>query len=220
MRDRFLLAFILSIPLLLTAQEAYRYNSYYYQRASLFDELPIDSTDIVMLGNSLTDGCEWHELLQNTDIKNRGISSDVVAGVTDRIEQIAQGHPRKIFLLIGINDVSHDLTADSIAQAILHTVDLMHKLSPATELYVQSLLPVNPAVRYKRLAGKEDVVCSINRKLQAAATSHHYTYIDLYSHFILPGSNLLDTQYSNDGLHLMGNGYKLWGELLRPYIYR
>ena len=39
------------------AQEAYR-----EQRRSLFELLPIRSSDIVFLGNSLTDGCEWSEL--------------------------------------------------------------------------------------------------------------------------------------------------------------
>ena len=38
----------------LSAQEAYQYNQFYYQRATLFEKLPIDSDDIVFLGNSIT----------------------------------------------------------------------------------------------------------------------------------------------------------------------
>ena len=49
----------------LSAQEAYQYNQFYYQRATLFEKLPIDSDDIVFLGNSITNGCEWHELFNN-----------------------------------------------------------------------------------------------------------------------------------------------------------
>ena len=68
----------LSICLMsLSAQEAYQYNQFYYQRSTLFEKLPIDSDDIVFLGNSITNGCEWHELFNNPNIKNRGISSDV-----------------------------------------------------------------------------------------------------------------------------------------------
>lgn len=105
----------ISIPILLslllgiaiaTAQEVYHYNLYYYQRATLFEELPIDNDDIVFLGNSITDNCEWHELFDNPNIKNRGISSDVSMGVYDRLNPIVAGKPAKIFLMIGINDVS------------------------------------------------------------------------------------------------------------------
>ena len=43
-----------------TAQEAqdqaHKYTDYYYQRKSLFAELPITSEDIVFFGNSLTNG--------------------------------------------------------------------------------------------------------------------------------------------------------------------
>ena len=53
---------------------ARKYSTYYYQRASLFEKLPVTSEDILFVGNSLTDGAEWTELFQNQHIKNRGIS--------------------------------------------------------------------------------------------------------------------------------------------------
>lgn len=171
-----------------------------------------------MLGNSLTDGCEWHELFNNPHIKNRGISGDIVAGVIDRLETVANGHPRKIFLMIGINDISHDLSADSIAQSVLSAIDRLHRLSPDTRLYVQSLLPVNPSIHYRRLEGKEQVILRTNAILLDAAPRHNYTFIDLYTHFVSDGGTLLDPQYTNDGLHLLGSGYLLWQKLLQPYI--
>ena len=94
----------------LSAQEVYQYNQFYYQRATLFEKLPIDSDDIVFLGNSITNGCEWHELFNNPNIKNRGISSDVSMGVYDRLDPIIKGKPAKIFLMIGINDIAHHLS--------------------------------------------------------------------------------------------------------------
>ena len=75
----------------------------------------------------------------------------------DRLHQILLGQPAKLFLLIGVNDVSHDLTADSIAGMIRMTVERIRKESPDTRLYLQSLLPINESFgRYKRLAGKSD----------------------------------------------------------------
>ena len=57
----------------LTAVAQANQDPYYARRATLFDELPVGKKDIVMLGNSLTDGCEFNELLGNRHIKNRGI---------------------------------------------------------------------------------------------------------------------------------------------------
>jgi Lysophospholipase L1 and related esterases len=113
--------FILIICLLFGANsfsQQGKYGTYYDQRATLFENLPITPSDIVFLGNSLTDGCEWAELFENPHIKNRGISGDVVLGIYDRIDPILKGKPAKIFLLTGINDVSHDLTADSVLVCI------------------------------------------------------------------------------------------------------
>ena len=113
----------LSICLMsLSAQEAYQYNQFYYQRSTLFEKLPIDSDDIVFLGNSITNGCEWHELFNNPNIKNRGISSDVSMGVYDRLDPIIKGKPAKIFLMIGINDIAHHLSTDSIVKNITQII--------------------------------------------------------------------------------------------------
>lgn len=198
--------------------DGYTYDSYYYRRAALFDVLPLKSTDIVMLGNSLIDGCEWHELLQDNRIRNRGITSDVVAGVHDRLHAITSGSPAKVFLLIGINDVSHDIGADSIARAITDVVRCIRRASPSTRVYVQSLLPIDTSKGYSRLVGKDEVICDINRRLEAAAEPCGYRYIDLYSHFTTGDTHKLNPAYTNDGLHLTAEGYLLWGKLLKPYI--
>ena len=70
-------------------------NEYNYQKRSLFDALPIRSNDIVFLGDSITDGCEWAELLDNRHVKNRGISADRSGWLLERIDSIIAGRPRK-----------------------------------------------------------------------------------------------------------------------------
>lgn len=61
MRTIFYVIMLLAGVLGINAQ----HGTFYDQRASLFDALPLDSTNIVFLGNSLTNGCEWHELFGN-----------------------------------------------------------------------------------------------------------------------------------------------------------
>lgn len=196
-----------------------KYTTYYYQRATLFEQLPITSTDIVFLGNSLTDGCEWAELFGNPHIKNRGISGDEVMGIYDRIDPILKGKPAKIFLLTGVNDVSHDLMADSILVMYRKLVSKIKSDSPKTKLYIQSILPVNDEfTRFPKVHNKTQVILDINKGLKQLAKENGYTYIDLYTHFIAPGTQSLDKKYTNDGLHLLGPGYLVWKEVLKPYV--
>ena len=207
---------ILSSPSL--AQEN-KYTTLYYQRASLFEELPVKKSDIVFLGNSITHFCEWNELLNNKHIKNRGISGDIVEGVYDRLDPILIGKPKKIFLMIGVNDVSHNVTADSIVEATRRIADKIAQESPKTKLYIQSVLPVND--RFGLFLGattKGDVVIAINNGLKEMCRELGLTYIDVYSAFKSADSEKLNPAYTNDGLHLLGKAYFVWGELLKEYL--
>ena len=144
------------------------YTDHYYKRFLQFmDEPAITSKDIVMVGNSLTEGGgNWNTRLNKKNIRNRGIIGDEVMGIYDRLHQILPGHPEKLFLLAGVNDISHDLTADSIVSMIRMTVERIQRESPDTKLYLQSLLPFDESFRrYKKLTGKTDMVPEINAQL-------------------------------------------------------
>ena len=58
----------------------------------------------------------------------------------------------------------------------------------------------------------------INEGLMQLAAREGVTYVDLYSHFVDPATGKMQTEYSNDGLHLLGKGYVKWAEILKPYI--
>lgn len=203
---------------LVAIQRAKKYTELWGQRAALYNMLGCDSTSIVMLGNSLTHGGEWAQLTGNPKMLNRGINGDTVEGITLRIDAVVDGHPDKIFLLSGTNDVSHDLSADSIACAIGELVDLIRTRTPQTKLYVQSILPCNNSFgRYKAMAGKEQVIRDINKLLPDIVESKGATFINLYPSFVDSEGNL-DRRLTNDGLHLLPEGYAIWVEILRPYL--
>ncbi len=158
-----------------------KYSTLYYQRATLFEELPVDKNDIVFLGNSITHFGEWHEIFNNSNIKNRGISGDIAEGVFDRLGPILKGQPRKIFLLIGINDVAQNKDADSILRAITRIVNKIATDSPRTKLYVQSVFPVNESFgKFPGATTRGSVVIEINRGLVKLCSEKGITYIDVY----------------------------------------
>ncbi len=191
---------------------------YYVRRATLFEEFPIGKKDIVMLGNSLTDGCEFNELLNNRHIKNRGIVGDIIQGMIDRIGPIIEGQPKKLFIMGGVNDISHDVSADSIARAMEKLIVMVKQGSPRTRIYLQSLLPFNNDVReWKLLKGRDHVVAEANALLEQVAHRQGVTWIDLYPLFV-DDEGRLRADLTNDGLHLMGKGYLIWRDAVKPFI--
>ncbi|MDL2223195.1 GDSL-type esterase/lipase family protein [Bacteroidales bacterium OttesenSCG-928-M11] len=195
-----------------------KYSTFYEQRVSLFDTLPINSEDIVFLGNSITNGGEWCELFENEHIKNRGISGDTSEGVYDRLENITKGKPKKIFLMIGINDIARNIPVDTIAKNIEKIILKIKEDSAGTKIYLQSALPVNPD--FNMFAGhmKPNSIKSLNKQIKNLSLKHQTTYIDLYSQFTIKDSDKLSPQYTNDGLHLLGEAYLRWAEILKPYV--
>lgn len=194
-------------------------DSYYDRKVSLFELLPINSNDIVFLGNSITDGGEFQELLNMPNVKNRGISSDVISGVEKRTAQVMLGKPKKLFLLIGINDVSHNLTVKQLATKYERLVKNIRMLSPSTEVYLQSVMPVNNDFkRYKSLVGKEKTIKAFNKEIERIAKANGCTFIDLTPALADPSTGKLRRNFTNDGLHLTGAGYKAWMNVVKPYI--
>lgn len=209
------------VALMVSSGFAQKYSTFYYQRATLFEELPVSSKDIIFLGNSITNGGEWCELFQNKHVKNRGISGDICMGVYDRLDAILKGKPAKIFLLIGINDVSRGTPADTIVEQIGRIARKIRQGSPKTKLYLQSVLPVTDD--YKRFNSHTrhwQMVKEINSKLAQLAKAEEATYIDLYAHFVDETTGKMKKEYTNDGLHLLGKGYIRWAEIIKPYVLR
>lgn len=195
------------------------HSEYWEQRVSLFDKVPVEKGDIVFLGNSITDGGEFSELFDMPDIKNRGISSDVINGVADRLDQITDHSPRKIFLLIGINDISHNLTLEELCRRYENLVKSIRKKSPDTRLYLQSVMPINNDFkRYKNLFGKEKILKDFNSCIKEIAKRNNATYIDLWNALADPKTGKLRKEYTNDGLHLLGDGYTAWADAIRKLV--
>jgi len=194
------------------------YFPHYYKRFLQFmDEPAITSEDILMLGDSLTEGGgDWGKRFGKENVVNRGIVGDEVMGVYDRLHQILPGKPKKLFLLIGTNDVSHDLSTDSIVGLIDKTITRIQKESPETKLYLQSLLPINESFgRYKKMTNKTYQIPEINARLEVLAKEKKIEFINLFPLFTEKGTNVLRKELTFDGLHLKEEGYQIWVDAIK-----
>ena len=195
-----------------------QYSKYYYQKKSLYQQLPNNKLEIIMLGDSITDGCNWAELFQDIRLKNRGISGDTTNGVLDRLDEVTESLPLKIFLMIGINDLGKGLKVDDVLNNIKRIIRQIKNSTPDSRLYIQSLLPVNPEYQiFPDHVSKTEEILSVNKGLKKICQHDSLNYIDLHIHFI-DEKNHLKPEYTNDGLHLTGTGYILWKSLIEKYI--
>ena len=188
---------------------------HYRKKVEQFNQEKSKTNRLVFLGNSITEGGDWKKLTKDTTALNRGISGDITFGLLARVDEVTSRKPSKVFILIGVNDLSKGIPDEVILQNIFMLVKQIQATAPATKIYVQSILPVNPSFdNFPKSYDKLDHILVINMQLQKIAERFGYMYIDLFEKFKDP-EGLLDKRFSYDGLHLNAQGYLLWGEVLR-----
>ncbi len=189
----------------------------YVLKVAQFRSYPDSEKDIIFLGNSITDFTDWNELLQLDEARNRGISGDITFGVLERLDEITAGKPRKVFILIGINDISRSIPDSVILANYRMIIQRIKKELPATKIYFNTLLPVNNTFTARNHFNKNEHILYVNDELKKLGTTENITVIDIYPHF-LDVDKRLDKQYTYDGLHLNAAGYTLWASLLKPWL--
>jgi lysophospholipase L1-like esterase len=189
--------------------DAQQPSAQYIYKKSFFEEHG-QRADIVMIGDSLTDAAEWHELFPGRKIANRGIYGDSTAGVLERLDSILATKAGKAFIMLGINDIVAGVDVETIAENYRSIVEQLagHGMRP----YIQSTLLA--AENYEQHNAS---VLELNRLLKKIADENDaVTYIDLNGD--LAQDALLNARYTVDGVHLNGLGYTIWLDRIKEYI--
>lgn len=190
----------------------------YVDKIAEFKAAPVTRKDYVFLGNSITAGTNWSNLLNLPQAKNRGISGDITFGVLERLDEVIAGQPKKLFVLIGVNDVSRNIPDSVILRNYKRLINRVRKGSPKTDIYFSTLLPVNSSFgKFKNHYGKDEHILWLNDQIKKLAAKK-VTVIDLYPHFT-DAEKHLKAEITKDGLHLLPAGYQIWAEVLRKGNY-
>lgn len=187
----------------------YHSNPYYDAFLSTF-QLNERETDVVFLGDSITQNGMWSEFFPDKNILNRGIGSGVSEGVLDRFDEIEIHRPKMIFLMIGCNDtvcgIAQSETVENVEQIVMRAKQNL----PNCKVYLQSVLPSNL---------DEGMIKSLNKRyMELASRYENCTYIDLYPLFCNEDGSQNEILFSSDHVHLNGEGYKRWIEILKDYL--
>ena len=183
--------------------------STYVLRVTQFGVMPPLNGGVAFVGDSLTDWMRWNEMFPEIRSRNFGIAGDTTVGLKARINQVVAARPAKVFLMIGTNDVEFNrLTPEGIVANIGDCIDALQKGVPGMTIYVENLLPRQPQF--------DEKVRTVNALLKAAIEKRGLAYIDLYSHFVTNGR--LDPTVTPDDIHLSGQGYLRWRDVIRPLV--
>jgi len=193
--------------------------AHYADKAAQYEKEPVITGRIIFLGNSITEMGRWAYLLGDSTVVNRGIGGDVTFGVLKRINDIIVRQPSKLFLLIGINDISKDVPDVVIADNIRKIIEQVQHQSASTKIYLESILPVNPDIpHFPQHYDKNPHVISTNKLLQQVAANAGVVFVDTYSLFN-DGTGKLKKEFTWEGLHVNPAGFEYWIKYLKQKKY-
>ena len=162
---------------------------------------------------------DWKKVLHDSTVINRGIGGDITFGVLKRLKDVTDRNPSKVFLLIGINDIGKDIPDVVIAANELKIVREIRSKCPKTQIFVESVLPLNPTLpNFPQHYDKEEHVLALNKLLKANAQAGNYTFIDIF-HLFLDDQQRLKAEYTFEGLHLKPAAYEVWVAYLQKMGY-
>ena len=129
--------------------------------------------------------------------------------------------PDTFFMMIGTNDLAVGIAPEEVAANVEKLLDRFAEESPWTKIYVQSILPVNGVdtkAKPKNHWKKGAEIIETNKLLETLCEGRkNVMYVDVYS-ALVDEKGMLDKQYTNDGLHLMGEGYLAWKTVIEKFV--
>lgn len=187
-----------------------------------FDIYPANIDPIIMLGDDITEGINWSEFI-GSKVVGRGVEGETTQNMIDRLDAIASSAPSQIFILAGINDFNNvrtDKSAEQAKQGLIQNyrviLEAIKKSNPKTQIYVQSILPVNTEISFFFYKDINELIKETNTKLKETAGEFGATYINLFDSFY-DGGNLY-SNYTVDGVQLTSLGYLKWKEIITPFM--
>jgi GDSL-like Lipase/Acylhydrolase family len=182
----------------------------YRERVELLKELSVPAEAVVMLGDSLTQRGEWGEWFPGCRVVNRGINGDTVSSAEARVADYLTARPRKLFVMLGTNDLSLGDSVDTIVENYERLLKKIRDTSPSTLIYVQAVFP--------RAGISPSTVASLNERLDRMAGEAGATFVDTSTLFQANDGHSGGAFFLLDGVHLSPEGYRLWQIILDPIV--
>lgn len=166
----------------------------------------------LFIGDSITEGFDLNRHLNMDSLVNMGISGDVTSGILKRLYLVEKLQPKKIFIMIGINDIRLKIPMERIQSQYAQIIQSLKLSCPDAEIYVQSVLPargIDGTDMTNEVVAKS--VRELNHFLEKQCVELNVHFLYLYPLFEEP-KDFLRQEYTYDGIHLCDEGYRFWSE--------
>lgn len=205
--------------LLCTATAIFADGPFRNHRYDSFKVLEPADGSILFIGNSITDMHCWPEVFKTSEgkylpIVNRGNSGTYSTEQSDNLESYLVNKPKKVFMMIGTNDIATsgglNFSPEQVLAYVKSMVTRIHARSPQTKVYLYSILNNKTGNRVEATWLKANELT----KAYADATDK-VTYIDLYDKLANVASG---GAWSYDNLHLTAGAYQVWAKEICQYL--
>ena len=171
------------------------------------DLLP-GETQVVFLGDSLTDGCPIDRFYPEFTALNRGIGGDRTSDLLARMKiSVYDVEPQVAVVLIGGNNLTTMFEDyEEILKGLQGTI-------PQTKVILLSLTAMGG-----RFAEKNGIAALNNQKIKTLAQTYGFDYVDLFTPLFDPDTMEIRAEYTSDGAHLTEKGYEVVSAAVTPAI--
>lgn len=172
--------------------------------------------EVCFFGNSLTCYSNFQKDFPKKKVVILGYPGQGIKGMIKRCNQITAVHPDKIFIMAGINDLNlRKMSYNEFCEYYEELVDSISSQNMHTEIFIQSILPVNHGINSDLPQTK--IILAANERIRYLASTKGCKYIDLFSLYV-DDNNEMKNLYTVDGLHLSPKGYQLWANYIKEMI--
>jgi lysophospholipase L1-like esterase len=196
------------------------FKMHWAARVKEFKDENLAWQNVVLLGDSITEGFEVSKYFAGRRVINRGIGADVIGndmakddprGVLQRLDNsVFDCAPTDVFILIGINDLNSGHTVAQMTAGYRELLQRIRAERPKLRLYVQSVFPTRG-----NYAKRNAEIVEFNGHLKQLAAEFNCQYLDLHP-LMCDANGELKAEWTKDGLHPTDPAYLVWrAEILK-----
>ena len=171
---------------------------------------------IVFVGSSSIRFWDLQRWLPGYPLINRGYGGSIMSDSVYFADQLVTKYrPRMVIVYAGDNDVARDIVAEQVAADFGRFVKKIRQQLPQVRVIYISIKP-SPA-RWQLWNQMADANAKIKQLVDA---DPQMDYVDVATPMLGADGRPRRELFVMDGLHLNDAGYRLWTDLIRPYLQR
>ena len=148
------------------------------------------------------------------EVLNRGFGGAHIAHINYHFSEVVSTYePKGIVFFCGTNDLAALKFTDEVFNEFLIFFKKVKVILPNTKMFV---IGIKPSIARYHLRDKQLIINNLISNL--AEIEKNLIYIDVWDEMLLEDGKANPNLFSEDGLHMNENGYRIWKNLVKPHL--